>query len=229
MEITCPGCSKKYKVDENLLSNGPRKVKCRNCGNLFLAKKEDDGAMTESEEMRGLQLDLNFQEPAQSSSEGTVRISRDQIEASMRKKEEDISTPGIELNLGDSGGSPFSVSNAPGLSAEKKEQNSNGAAYNVRVDGQEYTGLSMDEMKQWIDEDRLLENDEVSRTGSSLWVKAEAVPDLSRLFRLHVYQQRKQFDETDNPYVRFREKQSAEGTGDGKSFLGRLFSKFTRS
>ena len=42
MQIYCPKCDIGYEIDEDLIREKPRKVRCSNCGEIFEAKIEDD-------------------------------------------------------------------------------------------------------------------------------------------------------------------------------------------
>ncbi len=229
MEISCPNCSKKYRVDESLIPEKGRKVKCRKCGHVFLVHREKPAPKQES----GFQLDLDFQDPAQIAGGGTVRISQEQIDESIRKAattdgakdEMQSDTPAIELDLDRKNTTGDLM---PGEVAKTKDPNT--IRYRVRIEGNEFTGLTLEELKKWIGEDRLLEADEVSREGSKIWVQAERVPDLTKVFKMHVYEQRKRFDQEDNPYLRYKEreeKQKSTTTGSG-GFFDKILSIFRK-
>ena len=226
MEISCPNCSKKYRVDESLIPEKGRKVKCRKCGHVFLVQREKPAAKDEA----GFQLDLDFKVPAEAAGGGTVRISQEQIEASIRdgiaaqsgKGEEEAK---IELDLDSKNDTSGFV--APDEPVRAVDPDS--VRYVVRVEGNEFSDLSLDDLKKWISEDKLLEADEVRRVGSKVWVKAERVPELMKPFKMHVYEQRKRFDEEDNPYLRFKEreeKQKAAASDEG--FFSRFLSIFRK-
>lgn len=45
MIVTCPNCSKKYQIPEDKLAGKPRRLRCKNCREVFIIhppKKEDD-------------------------------------------------------------------------------------------------------------------------------------------------------------------------------------------
>ncbi|NOZ12391.1 MAG: hypothetical protein GXO69_01940 [Acidobacteria bacterium] len=230
MEISCPNCSKKYRVDDSLIPEKGRKVKCRKCGHVFLVRREQP----EPEPETGFQLDLDFESPSSPAGGGTIKISQEQIDASIRKaaakteksedSTEEAESPGIELDLEyKSDEKNFTRDDA----VDKADPDA--VRYVVRVEGNEFTGLTLDELKKWISEDRLLEVDEVSREGSKVWVPAERVPELMKTFKMHIYEQRKRFDEEDNPYLRFKEREEQRGTKEtGNGFLNKLLSLFKK-
>ncbi|RLE18664.1 MAG: hypothetical protein DRJ14_03095 [Acidobacteria bacterium] len=225
MEISCPNCSKKYRVDESLIPEKGRKVKCRKCGHVFLVQREEPIPAEDS----GFQLDLDFKVPENAAGGGTVRISQEQINASIRKgvmeeKQKDSEAGKIELDLDAKTPQKNLLPDEP---IEKKDPDS--VRYVVKIEGNEFSGLTLDELKKWISEDRLLEPDEVSREGSKVWVPAERVPELMKAFKMHVYEQRKRFDQEDNPYLRFKEKENRQAErGQNKSFFDRILAIFRK-
>ena len=225
MEISCPECSKKYRVDDSLIPEKGRKVKCRKCGYVFLVQREKPVQAPETD----FKLDLDFEVPAEAAGSGTVRISQEQIDASIRKgaeadHKEKAEARSRELELEPKAPQKGFLPDEP-----VKEKDPNGVRYIAKVEGNEFSDLTLDELKKWISEDRLMEADEICREGSSVWVRAERVPDLMKAFKLHVYEQRKHFDQEDNPYLRFREraeKQNENGPKGG--FFDRILSIFRK-
>jgi len=225
MEVSCPNCSKKYRVDESLIPEKGRKVKCRKCENVFVIQREKSVPPPET----GFNLDLDFKMPPEAAGSGTVRISQEQIDASIRKGEEANQSEKkeeqkIELDLESKMPQQNFVQDEP-----TKDQDPNSIRYIVRVEGNEFTGLTLDELKKWISEDRLLEPDEVSREGSKVWVPAERVPELMKVFKMHVYEQRKHFDEEDNPYLRYKEREENQvSTAKEGGFFSNILSMFRK-
>ncbi|PJB79371.1 MAG: hypothetical protein CO090_05330 [Acidobacteria bacterium CG_4_9_14_3_um_filter_49_7] len=225
MEVSCPNCSKKYRVDESLIPEKGRKVKCRKCENVFVIQREKSVPPPET----GFNLDLDFKMPPEAAGSGTVRISQEQIDASIRKGEEANQSEKkeeqkIELDLESKMPQQNFVQDEP-----TKDQDPNSIRYIVRVEGNEFTGLTLDELKKWISEDRLLEPDEVSREGSKVWVPAERVPELMKVFKMHVYEQRKHFDEEDNPYLRYKEREENQvSTAKKGGFFSNILSMFRK-
>jgi len=225
MEVSCPNCSKKYRVDESLIPEKGRKVKCRKCENVFVIQREKSVPPPET----GFNLDLDFKMPPEAAGSGTVRISQEQIDASIRKGEEANQSEKkeeqkIELDLESKMPQQNFVQDEP-----TKDQDPNSIRYIVRVEGNEFTGLTLDERKKWISEDRLLEPDEVSREGSKVWVPAERVPELMKVFKMHVYEQRKHFDEEDNPYLRYKEREENQvSTAKKGGFFSNILSMFRK-
>lgn len=225
MEITCPNCSKKYRVDESLIPEKGRKVKCRKCGNVFVIKRGKPIPSNEED----FKLDLDFAVPPEASGGGTVRISQEQIDASIRKGEAanqpvQEESRKIELDLE----SKMPQQDFAQNEADKK-QDPDSIRYRVRVEGNEFSGLTLDELKAWISEDKLLEPDEVSREGSKVWVPAERVPELMKVFKMHVYEQRKHFDEEDNPYLRYKEREKKQvSTAKKGGFFDNILSIFRK-
>jgi len=229
MEVTCPNCSKKYRVDESLIPEKGRKVKCRKCGNVFVIKREKPVPSNEED----FKLDLDFAVPPEASGDGTVRISQEQIDASIRKGEaadqpvQEVQEENrkIELDLEPKMSKLGSdMENSP-----PRKKDPNAVRYIARVEGNEFTGLTLDELKKWISEDRLLEADEVSREGSKVWVPAERVPELMKVFKMHVYEQRKHFDQEDNPYLRYKEREKNQVARPSKGgFFSNILSIFRK-
>ncbi len=230
MEISCPNCSKKYRVDDSLIPEKGRKVKCRKCGHVFLVQREQPKPEPET----GFQLDLDFESSSVPAGGGTVRISQEQINASIRKgalkinegedSTEEPESPGIELDLEYKSDEKKFRPDEP-----ERAVDPDAVRYVVRVEGNEFTGLTLDELKKWISEDRLLEVDEVSREGSKVWVPAERVPELMKAFKMHIYEQRKRFDEEDNPYLRFKEREENQvNKKSGNNFFSRILSIFKK-
>ncbi|NOY23820.1 MAG: hypothetical protein GXO70_09980 [Acidobacteria bacterium] len=225
MEISCPNCSKKYRVDESLIPEKGRKVKCRKCGEVFLVQRDKPVPPPET----GFQLNLDFEVPNEAAGGGTVRISQEQIDASIRKgvaaeHEEQIEAKKIELDLDPKPKQQGFFPDQP-----VKDSDPVNIRYKVKVEGNDFSGLSLEELKKWISEDRLLETDEVSREGSKIWVVAERVPELMKVFKMHVYEQRKRFDQEDNPYLRFKEKEEKQNTNSSEGgFFSRILSIFRK-
>lgn len=51
MIVTCPNCSKKYQIPEAKLAGKPRRLRCKNCREVFIIhppKKEEEAASTEA-------------------------------------------------------------------------------------------------------------------------------------------------------------------------------------
>ncbi len=51
MIVTCPNCSKKYQIPEEKLAGKPRRLRCKNCREVFIIhppKKGDESASTET-------------------------------------------------------------------------------------------------------------------------------------------------------------------------------------
>ncbi len=239
MEISCPNCSKKYRVEDSLIPAEGRKVRCRRCEHVFSVSRPEPEADQSNPE--DVQLDLDFDNPEEEVGGGTIRISQDQIDASIRKMNqpesvepdtEEEADRDIQLDL-DQRQEPATGGYAQHLGSEsdghagtdeerETKENSGLVTYRVRIDGKEYDSLEMGDLKDWIKEDRLLENDEVSREGSNVWARAESIPDLKKAFRLHIYEQRKQFDEVDNPYLRFKAQQEDQAVRPKEGFMAKL-------
>lgn len=249
MDISCPNCSKRYRVDDAQIPTSGRKVRCRQCSHEFMVRREVDPPV--STEPSAIETGTD---DGVTNDGGTVRISQDQIAASIAKMNaaqqempgegsaaaEDLDEgPSIPLAGEDDvseqagipvasegpafGDMPSAAQSAP--EEETRDSDEMRHHYKVRIEGKEYTGLSLGDLKDWIKEDRLLENDEVAREGSHNWMRAEVVPDLHQVFSLHVYHQRKKFEEGDNPYDRFRERQQSQSVSGG-GLLGKLKSLF---
>ncbi len=225
MEVSCPNCSKKYRVDESLIPEKGRKVKCRKCGNVFVIQREKSVPPPET----GFNLDLDFKVPPEAAGSGTVRISQEQIDASIRNGEaakQPVQTEDqkIELDL-----ESKTAQQGSNMEASPTEKDPNAVRYIARVEGNEFTGLTLDELKKWISEDRLLEPDEICREGSKVWVPAERVPELMKAFKMHVYEQRKHFDQEDNPYLRFKEREKKQAASPSKGgFFSNILSIFRK-
>lgn len=225
MEISCPECSKKYRVDESLIPEKGRKVKCRKCGHIFLVQREKPVPAPET----GFKLDLDFEVPTEAAGGGTVRISQDQIDASIRKgaeadRQEQEEAQNIELDLESKIQQDGFLPDDP-----EKTGDPDSVRYMVKVEGNEFSDLTLDELKKWISEDRLLEADEVCKVGSKVWIPADRVPDLMKAFKMHVYEQRKHFDQEDNPYLRFKEREEKQNANGPKAgFFDRILSIFRK-
>lgn len=51
MIVTCPNCSKKYQIPEDKLAGKPRRLRCKNCREVFIIhppKKEDNQEVPEA-------------------------------------------------------------------------------------------------------------------------------------------------------------------------------------
>lgn len=239
MEISCPNCSKKYRVEDSLIPAEGRKVRCRRCEHVFsVSRPEPEVVESHSDDV---QLDLDIDSPDEVAGGGTVRISQDQIDASIRKMNQPQSAENetekepdrdIQLDLDQSPQTTphgmESHTREADQGTESREEEADVDAtdgrmrYRVRVEGKEYNGLEMGDLKEWIKEDRLLENDEVSREGSNVWARAESIPELKKEFSLHIYHQRKQFDEVDNPYLRFKSRQDTQDAKKSEGFVAKL-------
>jgi predicted Zn finger-like uncharacterized protein len=228
MEVSCPNCSKKYRVDESLIPEKGRKVKCRKCENVFVIQREKSVPPPET----GFNLDLDFKVPPEAAGSGTVRISQEQIDASIRKGEaanrpvQEVQEENRKIELDLESKMPQQDFSQNEL---EKKQDPDSIRYRVRVEGNEFSGLTLDELKAWISEDKLLEPDEVSREGSKVWVPAERVPELMKVFKMHVYEQRKHFDEEDNPYLRYKEREENQvSTAKKGGFFSSILSIFRK-
>lgn len=235
MEIGCPECSKKYKIDESLIPDKGRKVKCKKCGSVFFVKKDEP-----SEENADFNLDLDFGKLQNNGGEGTVRISKEQIQASLQKTpiqlsnethenlnsnvdqnkiELDIEKPIIRktANYGDI---PIESGEKEHLSSIEEE------TYKVKIDGEEFNSLDSEKIKLWIEEDRLLETDLIAREGSDNWIELDKVPKFKKVIDLHVYSQRKMLEQEDNPFKKFQQNQQTEVKKE--SFLDKILSIFKK-
>lgn len=237
MEISCPNCSKKYRVEDSLIPAEGRKVRCRRCEHVFSVSRPEP----EQSHPEDVQVDLDFDNPEKAVGGGTIRISQDQIDASIRKMNQPESSEpdpaeeperDIQLDLDqeqrETAGAFVQDGMGPsvGLTEDDEASETDGSTglvtFRVRIDGKEYDGLEMGDLKEWIKEDRLLENDEVSREGSNIWARAESIPDLKKAFKLHIYEQRKQFDEVDNPYLRFKAQQDEQTARPKEGFFSKV-------
>lgn len=250
MDISCPNCSKRYRVDDAQIPPSGRKVRCRQCSHEFMVQREKEPPAVN--DPVSVETDVD---DGTANDGGTVRISQDQIAASIAKMnavqqelsgqealqpEDDVEGPSIQLAgqeddvyeqpsipvshegqaLGDAGSAEQATPDGETKSSDEMRHH-----YRVRIEGKEYSGLSLGDLKDWIKEDRLMENDEVAREGSHNWMRAEIIPDLQKEFSLHVYHQRKKFEEGDNPYDRFMERQQSQSASSG-GLLGKLKSLF---
>jgi predicted Zn finger-like uncharacterized protein len=233
MEISCPECSKKYKIDESLIPDKGRKVKCKKCGTVFFVQKEQ-----KKEDNQEFNLDLDFGEVQNNVGQGTVRISRDQIQASInsaKKSEEEVNEGGKEENkkieLDIDINSPLHKDKQQDainreMSKQKAEQGEE--LYKVKIDGKVYNSLTVDTVKEWIEEDRLLEADFIAREGSNNWINVDKVPKFKKVIDMHVYSQRKMLEEEDNPYKKFKEQQEKEVHVKKESFFSRILKIFRK-
>ena len=242
MDISCPNCSKKYRVEDTLIPENGRKVRCRKCEHVFVVHRPDSLEDMDS----GIHVDLDEKPVTAAPDGGTVRISQDQIAASIAKMNaqqahpaEEANEVGIELDMNADEQSEPGFQRAeperphiPNPSAPTEEQTDTDEdmlrRYKVKMEGSEHSGLTMADLKEWIKEDRLLENDQVAREGSHLWARAESIPELQKAFSLHVYHQRKAFDEADNPFERFKEKQQRQAARSAGGLLGKIKSLFRK-
>jgi len=231
MEISCPECSKKYKIDEGLIPDKGRKVKCKKCGSVFFVQKEQ-----KSEEKSDFNVDLDFGQLPDDLGKGTVRISREQIQASINKfpeknKVENDMVDDMKIELDIENPSPVEETTSAHVPSNIQDEQPSGTGsgeelYKVKIDGEEYPSLSIDQVIEWINEDRLLETDLIAREGSTNWINIDKVPKLKKVIGLHVYSQRKVLEEDDNPYKKFQQTQQTEVKKE--SFFEKLMSIFKK-
>ncbi len=235
MEISCPECSKKYKIDESLIPDKGRKVKCKKCGTVFFVQKEQ-----KKEENAEFNLDLDFGDMQNNIGQGTVRISRDQIQASINSAKqtevedeksisEEKQNKKIELDI-DIGSPLYKDKQQETISKEISESQvgQTEELYKVRIDGKVYNSLTVDTVKEWIEEDRLLEADFIAREGSSNWINVDKVPKFKKVIDMHVYSQRKMLEEEDNPYKKFKEQQEKEVAVKKEGFFSKILNLFKK-
>lgn len=227
MEISCPECSKKYKVDDSLIPDKGRKVKCKKCGSVFFVQKEN-----KKEENSEFNLDLDFGQVQNPVGEGTVRISREQIQASIQnpvQQNEEITTQedNVQLDIEDKFSESQNVQQMAVKESEGEVNNQlNEELYKVKIENQIFKSISVDQIKEWIEEDRLLETDLIAREGSENWIEVEKVPKFKKVIDMHVYAQRKILEQEDNPYKKFQNQQKVEVKKE--SFFQKIMSIFKK-
>jgi len=234
MEISCPECSKKYKIDESLIPDKGRKVKCKKCGTIFFVKKEQ-----EKEDNTEFNVDLDFGEVQNNVGQGTIRISRDQIEASISNAKK-MESEGIDITQEEQENKiELDIDIDSPLHKDKQQELTNNVLsepevsqseelYKVRIDGKVYNSLTVETVKEWIEEDRLLEADFIAREGSDNWINVDKVPKFKKIIDMHVYSQRKMLEEEDNPYKKFKEQQEKEVTVKKEGFFSKIMNLFKK-
>ena len=158
MKIRCGNCGTVYNINDSLITDKPRRVRCSKCNNTFTVRRASPAPPS--------------QIPAQSEKQPESPVSPPSAKPPIAPAETE-SPPEVAASL-----KPSPQPKAPTPSTP-----SAGEKWQVKVGEEIYEDLELNTLKQWIREGRLQPMDEVSSSGGE-WVIACDIPILMRYFRL---------------------------------------------